>query len=84
MSITIEFPCNVGAEIFTIIADDDYSFVDSGTVEGLSVQDDGLWIFARYECGLTYWHKLEDLGNGFYLDPYEADKALEERIQNET
>ena len=81
MSITIEYPCNVGAEIFTIIDGDEYSYVDSGTVEGLSVQDDGLWIFARYECGLTYWHRLKDMGNEFYLDQHEADKALEERMR---
>lgn len=82
MSIIIELPCKVGAEIFTIIDGDEYSYVDLGTVASFSVEDDGLWIFARYECGLTYWYKLKDLGNEFYLNRHEADKALKERIKN--
>lgn len=76
----IELPCKVGAEIFIIIDADNFpSFVDIGTVESFSVHQDGIWIFARYECGLTYWHKLDDLGKGFYLDPYEVEAALKER-----
>ena len=77
----IELPCKVGAEIFIIIDGCEIpSYVDLGTVETVCMQDDGIWIYARYECGLTYWHKSDDLGKGYYLDAYEAEKALKERI----
>lgn len=79
----IELPCKVGAEIFILMIDDEFpNYVDLGTVEGLSYQADGVWIFARYECGLTYWHPLKELGKEFFFDPYEAEKALKERESN--
>jgi hypothetical protein len=54
------------------------------TLEGecisFSLQNEGLWAYCRYKCGLTYWHLVEqDFGKTVFFTREEAEKALERR-----
>lgn len=77
----IELPCKVGDTIFFV-----YDFgsvsgeciaLDEGKVDGVSHQIDGIWVHARYESGLTYWHKKQDIGKTVFFTREEAEKRLE-------
>mgnify|MGYP006864369808 CR=1 FL=1 len=76
-------PVKVGDTVYTVyIAVFDESgeeklYMDIGKAVSLSMQEDGLWLFCRYESGLTYWHKLDaDLGKTVFLTYEEAEAAL--------
>lgn len=71
-------PCEVGTNIFTIIEDDDSSFVDAGKVETISFQKDGTWIWVRYNSGLTYWYEegSDDFGKTVFFSKEKAEKVL--------
>ena len=53
------------------------AFVDEGKVISVIYECTGVWISARYECGLFYHHKF---GSGdYFFTIAEAEKALAER-----
>lgn len=75
----VHLPCNVGAEVFTLIEDDeDGDFVNGGVVVSVSYQTK-CWIYVRYECGLTYYHTTDDIGKSLFFTREEAERALSER-----
>lgn len=59
-----------------------YSGVESGVcVDGelvsYSLDAAHLWFNCHYDCGLNYWHPIEDFGKTVFLTREEAEKALE-------
>ena len=46
----------------------------------LDYEEDGttIWIYVRYECGLTYQHTLEDYGVELFATKEEAEQSLKE------
>ena len=81
--LLVELPCKVGAEIFFIYdccsaEGKECIACDKGCVHSITHQEDGIWIYARYESGLTYWHKEEDFGKTVFLTKAEAEKRLAE------
>ena len=75
----VELPCKAGDKIFMIVGDIDAgtAFVDEGKVISVIYECTGVWISARYECGLFYHHKF---GSGdYFFTIAEAEKALAER-----
>lgn len=71
-------PCKVGAKVFFVheICDesgDEHLDIDTGEVISLSLQKEGIWLYCRYETGLTFWHKVEkELGVEFFFTREEA------------
>lgn len=75
----IELPCKVGADIFyPAIYSDVGKYIHVGKVVSFSV-DSVVCFYARYDDGLTYWHKVADIGKIVFLTCEEAEKALKER-----
>lgn len=74
-------PCKVGDKVFYVheVCDencDEYLDISVGECEGISMQKEGLWIYCRYEDGLTYWHRS---GETVFLTKEEAEEALQKR-----
>lgn len=73
-------PCKVGDKIFFVhdMCDEngkEYVEISNGWCVSFSL--DGLWMFVRYEGGLTMWHCIaNDLGTTLFLTKEEAEKAL--------
>lgn len=76
--VLVELPCKVGDSIYWVTTIPDEISPHSllrGTVQGVSIQTDGIWIYAHYDAGLTYWHSdLKDL----FFTKDAALKRLEE------
>jgi hypothetical protein len=73
----------VGQTIFfyACVCDEDgeekFDILD-GEVISFSIQEEGLWAYCRYKCGLTYWHLVEkDFGKTVFITKEEAERALE-------
>ena len=78
-------PCNIGDKVWWV-ADrcdengDEYFGIYVGEVVSFSLQKEGLWVYCRYEGGLTYWHLVADyFGKTVFLNQKEAENALNER-----
>ena len=75
----IELPCNVGDAVYMF--DEQHKEIGKtniyeGEIISFSLQNDGLWFYCLYKCGLTYWHKIEDFGKIVF-----TKKALAERSE---
>ena len=53
---------------------------DLDRVNSISWNGANLWIYARYSCGLGYYHKVGD--NNYFFTKEEAEKALKEKENN--
>lgn len=74
----VYLPCKIGDKIFMIIESDKHdNFIDEGRVISISYDSAGCWIFARYNCGLKYYHKVRN--SDYFFVKEEAEKALVER-----
>lgn len=76
-------PCKVGDKAYHLTGIDtrkelDLTDIFEGKVCSISKQEDGLWIFCRYNNGLTYWYKESDIGRKLFLTREEAERALKE------
>lgn len=73
-------PCKVGDKIFFVhdMCDEngkEYVEISNGWCVSFSL--DGLWMYCRYEGGLTMWHHIaNDLGTVVFLTKEEAEQAL--------
>lgn len=77
----VHLPCKVGDKIFTIIeCDESDNFVADGRVNSISWDGANWWIYARYNCGLKYYHKVGD--NNYFFTKKEAEKTLKEKENN--
>jgi hypothetical protein len=81
-------PVKVGDKAYHLTGIDtrrelDLTDIFEGKVCSISKQEDALWIFCRYDNGLTYWYTESDIGRKLFLTREEAEKALE-RSENET
>lgn len=82
--LLLELPCKVGDTIFFVyefgsVAGECFD-CDKGIVDGISHQTEGIWVHARYESGLTYWHKEEDFGKTVFFakEKAKAEAKLQE------
>ena len=77
-------PCKVGDKAYHLTGIDtreelDLTDVFEGKVCSISKQEDALWIYCRYNNGLTYWYTESDIGRKLFLAKWEVEKALAER-----
>lgn len=59
----------------------DLTDIFEGKVCSISKQEEAMWIFCRYNNGLTYWYKESDIGRKLFLTREEAEKAIAERSE---
>lgn len=71
----IELPCKVGDTVYYALKDEDL-FV--GKVAGIAIEQDAIWVHAKYESGLNMWHTVEEFGKSIFLTKAEAEKKLAE------
>ena len=75
----IELPCKVGADVFyPAIYSDLGQYIHVGKVVSFSV-DSVVRFYAKYDDGVTYWHKVANIGKTVFLTREESEKALKER-----
>lgn len=82
-------PCKVGDKAFHLTGIEtrkelDLTDIFEGKVCSISKQEEAIWIFCRYNNGLTYWYKESDIGIKLFLAREKAEKALAERSENGT
>ena len=82
-------PCKVGDKAYHLTGIDtqrelDLTDIFEGKVCSISKQENALWIYCRYNNGLTYWYTESDIGRKLFLTKEEAEKALAERSENGT
>ena len=81
----IRLPCKVGDTVFCVhyVCDknaNEYLDISVGDVISFSMQSEGLWMYCRYENGLTYWHFVtDDFGKKVFTSREEAEEELERR-----
>ena len=81
-------PCKVGDKVFYVneVCDenaDEYLDISVGEVISFSMQKEGLWMYCRYEDGLTYWHLVaDDFGKTVFLTKEEAEQALKGGVES--
>lgn len=83
----LELPCAVGDKAYHLTGIDtqrelDLTDIFEGKVCSISKEEDALWIYCRYNNGLTYWYKESDIGRKLFFTREEAEKALAERSEN--
>lgn len=78
-------PCKVGDKVYYVNMKcdencDEHLDILVGEVVSFSIQKEGLWMYCRYEDGLTYWHKVDDeFGTELFTSREDAEKALTEK-----
>ena len=84
----IRLPCKVGDTVFCVhyVCDknaNEYLDISVGDVISYSMQSEGLWMYCRYENGLTYWHFVtDDFGKTVFTSRAEAEAEIERRRNN--
>ena len=80
----VELPCEAGDVVYFPLPDGDCeTYIDVGAVFAIGIDAlHTMWISARYESGLKYYHTSEDLGKTVFLTREEAEAALAERRKN--
>jgi hypothetical protein len=71
----IELPCAVGVKVY--FAGFDSGECLNGSLVSYCLDAAHLWFNCHYDCGLNYWHPIEDFGKTVFLTKEEAEKALE-------
>lgn len=68
-------PCKVGQTVWW--ADIEFEKLLKGKVVSFSLQEEGLWAYCQYNCGLNYWHLVSDyFGKTVFLTREEAERKL--------
>lgn len=74
----VQLPCKVDDDIYFVWNCEGKVIVDVGKVTGISHQREGIWISARYDSGLSYWHLYTEIGKSVFFSRTRADIARKE------
>lgn len=85
----VVLPCNVGDKVFFVHDTCDENGIEGytiseGEVHGISKDKNAIWVFCRYNNGLTYYHTVNEFGEDVFFMKMGAEKALKERSENGT
>ncbi len=69
-------PCKAGAKVYFAGLESGVCLI--GDLVSYSLDAAHLWFNCHYDCGLNYWHPIEDFGKTVFLTREEAEKALKE------
>jgi hypothetical protein len=70
----IVLPCKVGGKIYFAGLDSGECLV--GVLASYCLDAAHLWFNCKYDCGLNYWHLIEDFGTKVFRTREEAENAL--------
>lgn len=70
-------PCKVGTKVY--FAGLESSECLCGELVSYCLDAAHLWFNCHYDCGLNYWHPIEDFNTRVFIAKAEAEKALAER-----
>lgn len=77
----VELPCEVGSTVYSISETDEEDnfnpWIDAGRVVSFSI-DVILWIYVRYNSGLTMWYTKDSFDEEVYITLEEAEARLAE------
>lgn len=77
----VELPCEVGSTVYSISETDEEDnfnpWIDAGRVVSFSI-DVNLWIYVRYNSGLTMWYTKDSFDEEVYITLEEAEARLAE------
>lgn len=72
-------PYEIGKTVYWSIEAEEKSFIiQEGNIVSYSIDNTGIWIFCRYNSGLTYWHKLDDFIKNVDIDRAKAEARFAE------
>lgn len=77
-------PCKVGDPVYYVVFDcvddkgEEFSCIQHGSVHGVSMDKTGIWVFCRYNSGLSMYHTDDEFGKTVFLSEDEATAALKE------
>lgn len=72
-------PYEIGKTVYWSIESEEKSFIiQEGKIVSYSIDNTGIWIFCRYNSGLTYWHKMDDFIKNVDTDRAKAEARLAE------
>lgn len=77
-SLLVELPCEVGTPVFFFVEDVD-SKIFSGKVVSITYEQNTIWIYCRYDNGLTYHHTIDDIGKTLFFTEEQAKAKLKEK-----
>lgn len=81
-------PCKVGDTVYHLTGEEVFDVLNcaeiyDGKVFSVSKDEDGLWLYCKYDNGLNYWYAERDIGKLLFLTREEAEKALAERREGD-
>ena len=76
-SLFVELPCKVGTTVHSVVEADD-SKVFNGKVVSITYEQNTIWIYCRYDNGLTYHHTVDDIGKTLFFTEEQAKEKLKE------
>ena len=68
-----KLPCKIYDDIWFVWNQEGTTILEKGKVNSISLQPEGIWLYARYESGLTYWHKEKDVGKVIFFNKEDAE-----------
>ena len=76
-------PCKVGDKAYHLTSVDaldelNVAAIFEGNISSVSMEDK-VWIFCRYDNGLSFWYTTRNIGRNLFFTREEAEKALAER-----
>lgn len=82
--LIFETPCKAGTVVYGIheICTEEgveTKEVFEGKLISFSIDENSENFCVRYECGLTYWHRLSDFGKTVFLSKEEAENELQKQ-----
>ena len=81
-------PCKVGDTVYHLTSEEVLDVLNcaeiyEGKVFSMAKDEDGVWLYCRYDNGLNYWYAERDIGKSLFLTREEAEKALAERSESD-
>ena len=73
-SLFVELPCEVGTPVFFICENE----IFEGKIVSFIKQHNVVYVYCRYDIGLTYYHNIEDIGKTVFLTEEQAKAKLKE------
>jgi hypothetical protein len=81
-------PRKVGDTVYHLTSEEVFGVLNcveiyEGKVFSMAKDEDGLWLYCRYDNGLKYWYSETDIGKCLFLTREEAEAEMERRKNND-
>ena len=75
-SLFVELPCKVGVEALFKV--DFADIIAKGKVISIIYDQNNIWVYCRYDNGLTYHHPIDNIGKTLFFTQEQAERKLRE------